>query len=165
LKLIIASLIIFSLVIFFLFALFPSDISVTRMVQIRSTRERVSKKIADLREWRTWNDMLPNGSSIIARQSDRTDSDNISRGGIYIELLKSGRDTLITRWRNGKKTFTGNYVLSEINGQVILEWSLHFHLRWYPWEKLASMFYDKQLGPLMENSLLKLKKELETTNG
>ena len=164
-KLIIASLIIFSLVILFLFALFPSDISVSRMVQIRSSRKQVSKKIADLREWRTWNDLLPNESSIVASQSDRTDSDNISRGGVYIELLKSGGDTLITRWRNGSKSFTGNYILSEMNGQVILEWSLHFHLHWYPWEKLASMFYDKQLGPLMENSLQKLKKELESEKG
>jgi hypothetical protein len=49
----------------------------------------------------------------------------------------------------------------ESGGQVILQWSLKFHLRWYPWEKLAGMFYDKQLGPLMEKSLLNLRKSLE----
>jgi hypothetical protein len=165
LKLIIASLIIFSVVILFLFALFPSDISVSRIVEIRSSREQVSKKISDLREWRTWNDMLVSELSVIRIPSDRTDSNYFSRGGLSVELLKSNRDTLVTRWRNGNKTFTGNYILSEMNGQVILEWSLHFHLKWYPWEKLASMFYDKQLGALMENSLQKLKKELESTSG
>ncbi len=48
-----------------------------------------------------------------------------------------------------------------MNGQTVLEWTLKFHIKWYPWEKLASMFYDKQLGPVMENSLLKLRNELE----
>jgi hypothetical protein len=165
LKLIIASLIIFSLVILFLFALFPTDISVSRIIEIRSSQEQVSKKISDLREWRTWNDMLVNELSVSGVKSDRTDSNYISVGVLSVELLKSDGDTLITRWRNGDKTFTGNYILSEMDGQVIIEWSLHFHLKWYPWEKLASMFYDKQLGAVMENSLQKLKKELETRNG
>ena len=43
-------------------------------------------------------------------------------------------------------------------GQTIVEWTLHFHMQWYPWEKLASMFYDKQLGPLMEKSLIESAK-------
>ena len=38
---------------------------------------------------------------------------------------------------------------------------LKFHVKWYPWEKLASMFYDKQLGPMMEKSLVNLRNELE----
>jgi hypothetical protein len=44
---------------------------------------------------------------------------------------------------------------------VLLQFTLQFHLHWYPWEKLASMFYDKQLGPLLEQSLQNLRKELE----
>jgi hypothetical protein len=45
-----------------------------------------------------------------------------------------------------------------------LVWTMHFHLNWYPWEKLAGMFYDKQLGPQMEQSLLNLQKFSEATN-
>jgi hypothetical protein len=161
LKLIIASLIIFSIIILFLFALFPPDISVSRVIQIRSTPQEVRKKIADLREWRTWNEMLINQADQTIYQPLQTDSNYISRGVVSIELLKSGQDTVFTQWKNGRKTFTGTYILTKINGQVVLEWTLHFHLNWYPWEKLASMFYDKQLGPLMENSLLKLRNELE----
>jgi hypothetical protein len=161
LKLIIASLIIFSLVILFLFALFPSDISVSRVVQIRSSPGNVQKKISDLREWGTWNEMLPGNPGQNKNQSGNTDSNYISRGVVSIEILKSVKDTIITQWKNGEKSFTGTYILTEMNGQSVLEWALHFHLHWYPWEKLASMFYDKQLGPIMENSLLKLRNELE----
>jgi hypothetical protein len=162
LKLIIASLIIFSLVILFLFALFPSDISVSRVVQIRASPWNVQKKISDLREWGTWNEMLPGNPGQSKNQSGNTDSNYISRGVVSIEILKSVKDTIITQWKNGEKSFTGTYILTEMNGQSVLEWTLHFHLHWYPWEKLASMFYDKQLGPIMENSLLKLRNELES---
>jgi len=44
---------------------------------------------------------------------------------------------------------------------MIVEWYFNFHFRWYPWEKLGSMYYDKQLGPLMEKSLINLKSYIE----
>ena len=81
---------------------------------------------------------------------------------MQVELLKATPDTVITKWRHGNKSFTGEFIISGSNGQAVLEWTLEFHIKWYPWEKLASMFYDKQLGPLMENSLLKLRNELES---
>jgi hypothetical protein len=147
LKLIIASLIVFSIVILFLFALFPSYISVSRLVQIRASPQEVQKKISDLAHWRSWNDMM------ITRRG--------SNNNLSIEILKVAVDTVITQWTNGRKSFTGTYIMTEMNGQTVLEWTLKFHIKWYPWEKLASMFYDKQLGPVMENSLLKLRNEIE----
>lgn len=121
----------------------------------------VQEKIADLRNWKNWNEMLPGPSAQGFDQSDKTDSEYFSRGAVTIEVLRVAQDTVITQWKDGSRTFTGNYILTEMNGEVVLEWTLHFHLKWYPWEKLASMFYEKQLGPVMENSLLKLRNELE----
>jgi Polyketide cyclase / dehydrase and lipid transport len=163
LKLIIASLIVFSLVILFLFALFPSDISVSRMIQINATKSRVSKQISDFRTWKTWNVLLQNppAKDLTNSLGDKTDSGYLKIGGMSVELLSAGPDTVVTRWQQGTKSFTGNYMLTEMSGRVILEWTLHFHINWYPWEKLASMFYEKKLGPLMESSLINLQKELE----
>jgi hypothetical protein len=165
LKLIIASLIVFSLVILFLFALFPSDISVSRIIQIRNTPERVYKKIADLREWKSWNEFLFEtyaANSQAGYGQGRNDSNYLDRINVQVELLKALPDTVITRFRHSNQSFTGNFIMTEMNGQTILEWTLVFHIKWYPWDKLASMFYEKQLGPVMEKSLLHLQKELET---
>jgi hypothetical protein len=161
LKLIIASLIIFSIVILFLFALFPSDIPVSRLIQIRASPQEVQKKISNLLAWRSWNDMLISEPDTNNNQPGEIRSNYISRGVFSIEILKNVKDTVITLWKNGRKSFTGTYILTEMNGQTVLEWTLKFHIKWYPWEKLASMFYDKQLGPQMESSLLKLRNELE----
>jgi hypothetical protein len=163
LKLIIASLVVLLLVILFLFALFPSEISVSRIIQIKSSMSQVREKIADLREWENWNELLAahTAGRITKSQPDRIDSNYISLDGDSVELLKAGKDTVTTRWQHGRKSFTGNFILTEMNGMVALEWTLHFHVNWYPWNKLASMFYEKQLGPEMENSLVNLQKELE----
>jgi|HubBroStandDraft_6_1064221.scaffolds.fasta_scaffold1033992_1 hypothetical protein len=163
LKLIIASLIIFSFVILFLFALFPSDISVSRLIQIRTSKVQLYKKIEDLREWNSWNDFFYNSyAGSVSYAHGRMDSNYIDKIYVQVELLKATPDTVITRWSNRNKFFIGEFVLKEEKGQMVLEWTLKFHIKWYPWEKLASMFYDKQLGPQMENSLLRLRNELES---
>jgi hypothetical protein len=162
LKLIIASIVIFSLVILFLFSLFPADITVSRVVQIKSSPEQVLKKVADLREWSRWNALLINADDKKNPTPVFSDANLIRKGEFTVELLKSTPDTVITRWQQQGKAFTGNFILTQMDNQVMLDWTLHFHLRWYPWEKLASMFYDKQLGPVMEKSLLNLRNELES---
>ena len=162
-RLIIASLLVFSVVILFLFALFPSEISVSRVIQINKPGPEVQKKIADLREWKSWNDFLyPAGVQDGKPEvSGKTDSIKISRSDVTVDLLSVAQDTILTRWRRGDKSFVGSFYLTELNGQTIVDWTMHFHISWYPWEKLASMFYEKQLGPQLEKSLLKLRNELE----
>jgi hypothetical protein len=164
-KLIVASLVVFTLVILFLFALFPSDISVTRLIQIRAPENRVREKIADLRLWKDWNEFVrkPATSEIaIARQNIGADSVYIDIGSVRVNLSGVYPDSISTVWRHGADSFTGNYYLKKVNDQTIVEWTLRFHVKWYPWTKLASMFYDKEMGPVMEKSLINLQKELET---
>jgi hypothetical protein len=163
-RLIIASLVVFSVIILFLFALFPADISVTRVIQINRSAKQVRKKISDLREWESWNELIRSVKSVNQTDSPVVqDSSQIRRGYFTVHLLKALPDTVITRWQFQKKMFISNYNLSERSGGVILEWTLHFKVKWYPWEKLSRMFYDKELGPLMENSLLNLRRDLESS--
>jgi hypothetical protein len=123
------------------------------------------KKIRDLREWKNWNEfvMNPPQREITNTTNERgVDSNFIDLGGLHINMVESKTDTVFTVWSHGDKSFRGNFILSETNGQMILQWTFYFHVKWYPWEKLASMFYDKQLGPEMEKSLLNLQKELNS---
>jgi hypothetical protein len=95
-------------------------------------------------------------------RNEPADSVHLQNGRLVIHLVGRSEDSVITRWEDAEgRSFRGEFNCMESGGQVILQWSLKFHLRWYPWEKLAGMFYDKQLGPLMEKSLLNLRKSLE----
>jgi hypothetical protein len=164
LKLIIASLIVFSLIILFLFALFPADISVSRIVLVKSSSEKVHKKLADMREW-NWNEFVYDAfpAGFVSSIGDgRIDSGYIHLRNVTIDQVKDQPDTVTTRWQHGSQFFMSSFTLSpQPDGSTVVEWTLHFHLRWYPWEKLASMFYNKQLGPLMEKSLVNLQRQLE----
>ncbi len=163
-KLVIGSLLVFSLVILFLFALFPSDITVSRVVQINKSPEQVLNRIDDLREWKKWNEFVihANDAGATSTAYQRADSANINLGSVHIQLMKVHMDTVFTVWSRGKDSFAGNFIVEKSDLQTILAWDLKFHIKWYPWEKLASMFYDKNLGPQMEKSLLSLKQEIET---
>jgi hypothetical protein len=148
----------------FLFALFPAEVSVSRFLQIKSTPGKVHKKLADLREW-NWNEFVYDAfpAHYLANFGDgRIDSSYIHLRNVSIDQVMDKPDTLTTRWEHGTKSFISSFTLSpQPDGSTIVEWTLQFHLHWYPWEKLASMFYNKQLGPLMEKSLLNLQRELE----
>jgi hypothetical protein len=41
---------------------------------------------------------------------------------------------------------------------LTLQWYMDFHLRWYPWEKLGSLFYENTYGVMMEQGLTNLKR-------
>jgi len=45
---------------------------------------------------------------------------------------------------------------------VTLQWHMDFTLRWYPWEKFASLLFEKRYGLQMEQGLNNLKSLLET---
>jgi hypothetical protein len=165
LKLFIASLFVLSGIILFLFALFPSDISVSRVVQINRPSTEVSDKIDDLRKWKSWNELVIHTSPeklTDKTQVQREDSAFLDMGDVHIQLTEVHQDSIVTFWRHGNDGFVGIFKLVATNGQTILAWDLKFHIKWYPWTKLASMFYDKNFGPQMEKSLMNLKNEIET---
>ena len=162
-RLVIGSIVILSLIILFIFALFPSAVSVTRMVQINSPEDKILAKISDLRTWKSWNEFV---NSPVAKNNQGTKPDSawaeyLRIGGNEISRSVVGSDHINTIWTRGNKVFTGQFIIDTKNGPPIVIWTLNFNVKWYPWEKLASMFYDKQLGPLMEKSLVQLRDQLE----
>jgi hypothetical protein len=163
LRLVIGSIVIFSLVILFLFALFPSSVSVTRMVQIKSSEDKILNKVSDLRTWRSWNEFV-NFPTVKNDPNTKPDSiwvDYLRVDGNEISRSVVDRDHVYTLWSKSKRAFVGQFIIDGKNGTPVLIWTMQFNVKWYPWEKLASMFYDKQLGPVMERSLIRLRDELE----
>jgi hypothetical protein len=45
---------------------------------------------------------------------------------------------------------------------LTVQWYMDTQLRWYPWEKFASLLFDKSHGATMEQGLGKLKKVLQS---
>ncbi|HET6999913.1 MAG TPA: hypothetical protein VFI33_01305 [Puia sp.] len=162
-RLAIGSIVILSLIVLFLFALFPSAVSVTRIVQINSSEDKILNMISDLRTWKSWNEFVnsPDSKNIPGTKPDSIWADHLRIGDNEISLLVADPEHVNTLFTHGNQMFTGRFIIDAKNRPAIVIWTLNFKVKWYPWEKLASMFYDKQLGPLMEKSLVQLRNELE----
>ena len=63
-----------------------------------------------------------------------------------------------------KRDFSmGWFVVPNFNpSQVTVQWWMDFKLRWYPWEKFASLLFDKQYGTRLEIGLRRLKDFVES---
>lgn len=61
-----------------------------------------------------------------------------------------------------KKGETGwNFISSGNPNSITVQWYMDFYLKWYPWEKFASLLLEKSYGPNMEQGLTNLKKLAE----
>lgn len=162
-RLVIGSIVILSLIVLFLFALFPAHVSVTRMVRISSSEDRIRNKISDLRTWQSWNEFAnaPGKKNNPDTKPDSVRTDYLRVDGSEISISGVSHNYVNTLWKRGNRMFTGQFMIDDSKGQPVVIWTMNFNIKWYPWEKLASMFYEKQLGPLMEKSLMQLQSELE----
>jgi hypothetical protein len=95
-------------------------------------------------------------------KKDAVSSDVIKAGSFTVELLPSQPDSILTNWNNkGKDVMSGFNIIEAPEGITIVQWYFDIKLNWYPWEKISSIVFDKQYGPLMEQSLGHLKTKAE----
>src|SRR5918993_4495875 len=137
--------------------LIPSHVRISRAIDIHASRESIMKELGDLREWRSWNEFVVDS---ILKSPVYTEK-SIQSTGLTITLQRASGDTVIAVWKNPQKELVGGFSLISSNNQFVVQWYFDFYQKWYPWEKFASIGFDKQYGPLMENSLTLLKKRVE----
>ncbi|HXB44800.1 MAG TPA: hypothetical protein VNV85_12105, partial [Puia sp.] len=84
---------------------------------------------------------------------------------LSITITDSKPDSVKTYWDqlNAKK-FGGGINLYQLRpDSVTVQFYFDFHFNWYPWEKFTSLLYEKQFGPVMEESLTQLKQIVENS--
>ena len=155
-KLGLISVVIFSALILLFSLLFPTEVRVSRAINVNASRDKVALLISDMRYWESWNEML---KSPELGQKQFT-ADKFSSEEMEIDRLESTPDNIRTLWkRKGTDTVSGHFNLIAADTTVtVVHWYFDFRVKWYPWEKFGSIIFDKQLGPPMEKSLEILKK-------
>lgn len=129
------------------FTLFiPSDIRISRAIDIKAEKSALLPYIQDTSKWSHWNKYL---------------MDTTRR--FRIEGLKVSDSLVTSLWLSGDRKFTSALAIYETRaGTLTVQWYFDFDLGWYPWEKIAGITYDKQTGPVMEESLATLKRVVES---
>jgi len=148
--------------------LFPSRLHLSRAINIAAPREKIYAAVSDLRTWDQWNKFVHatplTGKTFSSPGSGRAaflHSDQLS-----LEVMTATPDSVAVEWRlsNGKHFMGGYNILGNGGDSITVQSWFDFHFRWYPWEKLGILVYDKQFGPLMEETLMDLKHYLESTH-
>lgn len=139
--------------------LLPSRVVVSRAIDLSVAKSKIWEGLHDLPQWPVWNSM----TTAAGKQTWSVATDSLVGTQMTIVLLPNQGDTLPMQWisENGKAMKAGFVVHQSADGSSsVLQWYFDFQLGWYPWEKFTSIILDKQLGPLMEQSLEGFKQEL-----
>lgn len=139
--------------------LFPSNVRVSRAVDIHASREAVWQFLVKPEKWPEW---------YMPIKSDSTHDWKLN-GNVY---SKEGYSLKITPVSDTSVGIIAISPKEEMNAtiQVIgdgkeshctVQWYTDIPVRWYPWEKFGSILFDKIVGGGMEISLQSLKEGVE----
>ncbi len=156
LKLSAISIVVLFLILIAFSSLLPSEIRISRAVDITIANEQLLAQLTDLKQWEQWNEFVK------ALTDKNVKEKRISSKQLLVTIRQSNTTSVSTLWvqQNGK-SFPAIFNMISHDSVITLQWYFEFTLKWYPWEKFSSLVYDKQLGPQMEQSLLNLKTLLE----
>ena len=130
----------------------PSNIRISKAINIYTSKDSVFPLIKNKDAWTSWhpafiqNDSTPVFDSIHIVSQQQTESELIMQ-------LQQGKKDIVT---NGWKIYEHKGVDS-----VTLQWYMDFHLKWYPWKKFGSLFYENTYGVMMQEGLANIKEILE----
>lgn len=157
-----------SLVILFMLAtamslLLPSTIIVSRAIDIQTPAPTLYNLVRDGNQWRHWMDNYDSTNASVSSQRYGA----INMGSTHVVITKVSPKKISSTWQvnQGRKMMGDfNIISTRDSSRTTLQWAFTQKVKWYPWEKFASILSDKALGPYMEKSLDNLKLFAEKRN-
>jgi len=159
-KLFLISVLVLGGVIFLISSLLPSHVRISRAVNIDASQNEVAAYLSNLSKWNEWNSFV-NDSMV---QNPVFSPTQINSAELNVQLISATSDSVITLWRKTDRNIKSGFQLIPTGKLTVVQWYFDFDLKWYPWEKFASIIFDRQLGPYMERSLATLKKLAENVH-
>ena len=144
----------------------PSNVRISRSVVINGSKDSVLAQIRDAERWKAWYPGIENAKPMLADGKTKgvifDDSD--PKHPVYVGLTGEKENEVNAEFVTKKMNpVTYSWVTGDgpIPGTTTLQWNMNFKLRWYPWEKFASLTLEKTQGPPMEEGLANIKKITE----
>ena len=132
--------------------LIPPEIRISKAINIYGQTDSIFSLINDTSKWKQWHPaFIPNDSlevfpALHILKKSQNDSE------LVMHLQQLGKPVVINGWKI--------YKYSNVDS-LTLQWYMDFHLKWYPWKKFGSLFFEKTYGVMMEQGLDSLKKKVE----
>ncbi|MCW3116765.1 MAG: hypothetical protein JWM28_847 [Chitinophagaceae bacterium] len=143
----------------------PSQVRISRAINMNAEAGTVLNEISDLNKWKNWYpgfDTLTI-TPVTLKDGNLTEA-RVSSTLASIVITEKKADEVIAQFNSGSnRSVTSGWKVITYNSSdsLTVQWYLDFRLRWYPWEKFLSITYDKMYGGQMELGLNNLKKNVE----
>jgi hypothetical protein len=159
-----------SLVLLAISSLMPGEVMTSKWIMVQGETAPVLKEIRNLNTWPQWNGLLADVSGFsVVQKNGQTDTGNTihwtdQRGGqnmlVITENNEKGIVTTMTLGHN-RPIESGFSVEKRQADSVQVVWFIIEKLKWYPWEKFYGILAKDMKGPLMQESLDKLKAKMD----
>jgi hypothetical protein len=154
LKLAFISALVFALLLTGISMLIPSQVRISRAIDIAAPIDSIKPYLQDVGAWEQWNFYIDSLSD-----KKRESAESLVAKDMSIRIYAQSDSSVMAGWTQpGGQKFTSHYRLIRQTDQLTtVQWYFDFTLDWYPWEKFSSIIYDQQFGPTMEKSLQQLR--------
>lgn len=140
----------------------PSDIRISKAINIAAPADSVFKQVNEPAKWKNWFPGLE--SSTLFYETGVVKGVMISDSSKqYIRITEQKKDEVVTELVSGPRQIISGWKLIRYthSDSTTLQWYMDFKLRWYPWEKFSSLLLEKSYGLRMEQGLNNIKKLAE----
>lgn len=139
----------------------PSAVRISKAVNIQAELDSVYREVSIIQNWKNWHPVLkdlPAENFIYLEDGSMQVKDN------FLRIIQKNKSELIAEFKKegGRPLVSGMKLISHpLVDSITLQWYMDFKLRWYPWEKFRSLFYENIYGVQMEQGLSNLKQLME----
>lgn len=144
----------------------PSHVRISRALNITAANDSVMAQVKDASKWKNWYPGLDTAQLLYVTGQVKgviLDASDISKP-VTIIIDKTGANEVTAQFtpKKMKPVINGWSTIPYPGGDSLnLQWYMDFQLRWYPWEKFASLLLEKSYGPKMEQGLSRIKTIVE----
>ena len=134
----------------------PSNIRISKATNLPADDTVAYTNINNLSKWRNWHPAL---KGLSENEIQKVSGSSIYVRGTTIGISQRKNDEIVTEMvtNNGRPIVSGFKTIRHPGDSSTLQWYMDFKLRWYPWEKFRSLFYENIYGAQMEQGLNNLK--------
>ncbi len=147
-KLGLISLISIFFILFLISLLFPSQIRISRAVNLPSQRDSIFSLLKNEQRWHpayTDTSMAKAIRGFARTNAAQTDST------FQYTLSAPGRKPVVNGWQ---------VYGADAGDSLTLQWYMDFKLGWLPWQKFSSLLYEGTYGRMMEQGLANFRRRL-----
>jgi hypothetical protein len=151
LKLAFISLVVLFIIVTAISLIIPSHIRLAKQITIRAEKDSIFFLVKNKDQWPRWHPSFLNGDH----------SEMLSR--IKAQVLSEKDSVLQMQWlQKDKKPLNMGWQLFHTDNTPVatLQWYMDFDLKWYPWQKIGSLFYESNYGAMMEQGLHNIKEAI-----